>query len=742
MDRRDFYYRQKVLEGELDAAFDGSEDADRDFAKDLGVRDNSSPAIYGGIMWGFTPTFMSGLLVAIDSGVAYDASGQRCYISSSKTVSVSATGICTIGAGGVATGGESTTPTSGYERIVSIFAVFDRDLDDERYDGYNNRVLFERNESFHFYLSMGAEKVIGGSTPVPPARETDKHLLADVWIENPAGTTKVKGDPTPTVGDDATDHISTYRKEWLLNLTATNSPYKNIIAGRIREAILAMLNLYNDHVAGLEDIHLAEAIAMTDSSAPTKLWADTNGGTYIGSTNVFQAFENILTDLAKTTTTAGAARIGAKAVTGALATPAAAAKSLTVGTLEAQLTELLVAVNGRVFRGGDSGLTGTFAPATNGGGILGASGYCWDAYIRDLYVTGGISLTGTIGSHLIPSADSTYDIGTDSIRWRKAYLDSLDCTGAVTITGAVTLGSGASFSAEDVAACYFDGVIAEDLQVTGMTTLFAGDTHDGFTLRPQISADPTTGGWLARIKSQLVDGSGNDWLRVSKFGDVSPGPFFHDNFQYVTRTPSTVLGTHLPANKWEEITPTYSAYIYEVVGTGDRRCFHMKPDSAIAATAMLAIRTGGSWPIGALYGLHATFTMGVSDVMPNAGEQLTFQLRGDAYGSYVIIRIDSGGAFGMFYNGAALATGVVNLIGGAPTINIPYSFRISVLTSNKVLVQGPSNEEYLIPSSGSINAAEHCRGRFQYLTESGSSSGGGGALYEVWINEQRPRDLD
>lgn len=161
-DRRDFYYRQKVTEGELDAAFDALEAADRTIIKDLG---------FTGVASGLAVSQHAGvadLTVDVTLGTAHDPDGQRIRIPTGQTVNlaVDSNSVSTAVAG---------APNA---RVVSLFAVFARALSDPRIDGNSNTVYFVRAESFAFRVVMGNEALLG--TEVAPALAADAILLADV----------------------------------------------------------------------------------------------------------------------------------------------------------------------------------------------------------------------------------------------------------------------------------------------------------------------------------------------------------------------------------------------------------------------------------------------------------------------------------------------------------------------------------------------------------------------------------
>jgi len=407
-DRKNFYYRQKVLEAELDGAFDGLEAADLALTLDQDLCARTPPAdksSYGGITSGFTVTHAGDLDFDITAGSAYDEQGRRAATASTLQLTVSNQGDTAIGAAGTPTGA-SAEPTLGNERWVTAYLVYDRLESDERYDGYNYPIYFERAESFHFNVVAGSEKAIGSLLDADkPARESGKLLVFDARIKNEAGTTVY-------VSHDVD------RKEWFLNLTAANLPNLTIESkGNVRDAIKILLDHINDHVGGLTNLHPASVIETTITS----LWADGVKGAYGLSTVLSDALNNLMEDLNSTTEPAGVKHLGAKAQAPGLTAPPptqASPAELSAGTLEDQLTELLEAVNGRIFRGGDSGITGVLSPETDGT-ALGTTANSWDVLARDLTVKGDLR------SDLKPVTDGMGNLGAPLRRFSDIYTNNL-----------------------------------------------------------------------------------------------------------------------------------------------------------------------------------------------------------------------------------------------------------------------------------------------------------------------------
>lgn len=432
-DRRDYYFRQIVMEDELDAGFEGLEQADLQITKDIGLnRDDSNPGEYGGIMWGFGSSTVSGLTVRIQPGAAFDENGRIVTFASAIDVSLTKDGFTDppgAGSGGTLTPvGSDTDPGVGNERWVTLYVTWDRDLQDLRTDGTNQQVYFEQNDSFKFNVVAGTVKTIGALlTTDKPARVAENHLLVDVHIKNDAGTLSI-------VSRDED------RKEVFFNVAASGAPNKSLIAGNqttpgtIRKLVKDFLQYYNDHVGGTADQHTSTTVAWPGATT----WADGTAGAYGVSTNVNDALNNLPADLKATTDPAGAKRIGAKAQSGSF-TPAnshATAQSLTAGTLEAQLTELQTAVNSRVARTGDDGIGGPLTPTTDGTD-LGTAANSWDLLAND------VTVKGAAKSDVVPDGNGTRTLGAPASRWKAQLADTtIGGTGLLVDAGGIEVDAG------------------------------------------------------------------------------------------------------------------------------------------------------------------------------------------------------------------------------------------------------------------------------------------------------------
>jgi hypothetical protein len=297
--RKNFFFRQRVSEAELDSAFDDLEQADHHLAGDLGFVGILANAVVS------PHAPVPNLTVDVSGpGTALDQLGQRIFFSGLQSVNVAQDD------NGVAT----EVSAANKERVVSIFVMFDRTLSDPRVDGNSQTVFFQRDESFKFVVAQSAEAPAGEA--VPPALRSDAILLADV----------VRRFEQAQIGGDT---ISTARRQDAFVLSGAP---RAIRRGLTKEAVADLLGFYNAHVAGTADRHPAAAI---DYAGGNAAWAD---GGQNPATTVEAQIDKIIADLAAE---GGSAKIGAAATAG---TP----RALGAGSVKSQLDALLGFVNGHI----------------------------------------------------------------------------------------------------------------------------------------------------------------------------------------------------------------------------------------------------------------------------------------------------------------------------------------------------------------------------------------------------------
>lgn len=317
--RKNFYFRQRVSEAELDSAFDGLEAADHHLAGDLGF----VGVLANAVVSPHAP--VPNLTVDVSGpGTALDQLGRRIFFSGLQNVNVAQDD------NGVAT----EVSAANRQKIVSVLLMFDRTLSDPRVDGNSQTVFFQRDEGFKFVVVQGAEAATGEA--VPPALRGDALLLADV----------VRRFNQPQIGTDA---ISMARRQDAFVLAGAP---RAIRRGQTTEAIADLLGFYNAHVGGAADRHPAAAI---DYAGGNTAWAD---GGQNPATTVEAQIDKIISDLALE---GGGAKIGTAATAG---TP----RALVAGSVKSQLDALLGFVNGHL-----TASTGAHGSAT----IVHAAGPNW-----------------------------------------------------------------------------------------------------------------------------------------------------------------------------------------------------------------------------------------------------------------------------------------------------------------------------------------------------------------------------
>lgn len=674
MDRRDYYYRQKVLEAELDAGFAGAETAERALAVDYDYVARTPPAEkenFGGIMWGLEASFGGGLDVLIEPGAAYGELGIRVGLPTGVNVTLSNEGDTQIGQG--ATGdGAAIALASNQECWVTIFLRFDRLLSDQRYDGYNNLVYHQRDESMYFTIEKGVTRTIGALTAGDkPARKQYHTLLADVHMKNTGGGIFIN---TLDVDPD-TKRVEYYFDYVASNLIHGNPPQRIRSKYNIRDVAVAQLEMYNDHIAGLEDQHLAVDIQWT----ATQAWAD---GTSVASTDVLNAINEVISDLAVKqpagVASSGAKKIGTRAMVGGAAhEDATNPYSMAQTDIQTILDQLTEQINARVFRGADLGIGGPLGPSVHGGELGDSGGNKWDAFLRDLYVTRYLK-TG-----LIPEVadDNALDMGTAAARMRNIFAGNLlqndgltDLNGNLDVAGEST---------------FHDKVTVDAPNGDhGLVATFNGAAADGKNL-VQINK------WYAAL---------SDFLTLSKTGaPCLPTGHYEDMNKYTSwNIPSTVVTDHLPEESYSGGGDAAGAYSYEMNNfyPGEGRSFQM---SGPASTVGHVHGPG-------LYGLDSNTVMFecsfvVSSATLNSFETAYIGLEDYGFSQIVAFKLRKATDAGFFgyikaANPATEVVGTVNLLPGNHAADTLYTLRFIVLSDTQVYFEGPGGSEVVVHSPG------------------------------------------
>ena len=160
MDRVDFFFGQPVTEAELDLAFQLAEDADRNFALDIGV-----VGIADGLV--VSEQGPPALSVDVTDGAAYDDLGRRLKAAAAFEVDLSQD----------SNGLPSEPALGGNERWISIFVRFIRVETEERTDDNNQQIWWRQSESHEVIVRLGAEA--GSGLATRPSLVSGEVLLAD-----------------------------------------------------------------------------------------------------------------------------------------------------------------------------------------------------------------------------------------------------------------------------------------------------------------------------------------------------------------------------------------------------------------------------------------------------------------------------------------------------------------------------------------------------------------------------------
>lgn len=252
MERRDYYLEQLLTEGELDAGFDGAEQAIWDLAADM---------LLTGVLSGLAVSESSppALTVDVTLGSAYDQAGRRIRVDQDQDDFD-----CTVDENSIPT----TVVTPGQERWLSLFAEYDRVLSDERIDGASQTVYFVRAEGFKLVIRQGAEAV---APAVKPALDPNLVLLADIKL--------VEGQASILNAD-----IDTSRRQDFVIYSASQISFSDaglaVLAGTDVQAAIASADAelasrgvqLDNHVAGAAQRHPGSDIDVSDGS-----WSALNG---------------------------------------------------------------------------------------------------------------------------------------------------------------------------------------------------------------------------------------------------------------------------------------------------------------------------------------------------------------------------------------------------------------------------------------------------------------------------------
>lgn len=168
MDVFDFYFKEVVTQGVMDWAFDRVQTGMHGLSLDNGLT-----GILGGLGVQQHAPMPDKSVDVIGPGYACDPEGQRIYIPDALTV---------VDCSQDEFGTDTNPPTLTFERYISIFARFKRDLTAPALDGNNITVWTKQLESFELFVRIGAEAAAGTAVPAPLM--ADAVLLMDILVTN------------------------------------------------------------------------------------------------------------------------------------------------------------------------------------------------------------------------------------------------------------------------------------------------------------------------------------------------------------------------------------------------------------------------------------------------------------------------------------------------------------------------------------------------------------------------------
>ena len=271
MNKHDYYFKQLLTEAELDEGFDKVEEAILDQQAKSGV----SGIVSGLVVSPHAPT--PDLSVDISAGTAYDNQGRRIVNNTLFVLD------CTKDYQN-----QPVTLGVGQEVWLLIVAEYEIDLDTPRTDGLSNTVYFDKSDSCIFKVIKGIAANIGLAVKPNPA--ANQVLLADV--KRTHGDNDISSlDILTTSGVGRTAQAF-----YLTNAGNTLRRYN------VKDAIYDILGM----------LSVISGSGVTFSG--TTYWHDDNVLPGLSSTNVQNAINEIVNDLAVTSGNGGADKIGIAAI--------------------------------------------------------------------------------------------------------------------------------------------------------------------------------------------------------------------------------------------------------------------------------------------------------------------------------------------------------------------------------------------------------------------------------------------
>jgi len=257
MDRYDFFFRQRVTEGEMDGAFDAVESA---------LETWRSLWLSGVKLGAFTDppedateSTPQDMTITIPGPLrAWDAYGRFLYVADAETV---------VDCSEDYQGNPTAVALAGNERWVTVVAVFDRELSDPREDGNGDTVYYSRAESVVFKVYRGEEALIGAA--VQPAVQTGDVILADVllnWNDLTIANADLDHDRRQMVRSGYDHHTALHDVSGLANFTPADDGTA-ATGPTVATAIVAVDDWMTGHLSGTGDHHDADTIDFDNAAS-------------------------------------------------------------------------------------------------------------------------------------------------------------------------------------------------------------------------------------------------------------------------------------------------------------------------------------------------------------------------------------------------------------------------------------------------------------------------------------------
>lgn len=546
--RLEYFFRQRVSEAELNLGFEQLERADRNLAADVGIR---------GIIAGAVPVAhdpVADLTIDLTApGRAYDALGQRVFFGAGQRFD------CSVDYQGIPT----EVLQAGQERWLGVFLRFARLLSDPRTDGNSQELFFRHDESFELVVRQGAAAPAGTAHKV--ALEPDELLVCDV--RRVFGQDQILAEHIDTARRQAfvfaaAEHVGVEAGTWTrleparetvqAALDATDAEFAALadqtdpaqgaalvgsapvagtpdalLAGSLRNQLVALLGFLNAHLTDTDAAHAAIAIA-----AAVHGWLTTE--------TVQAQLAELVAGLDALT---GATRVQDDAITIAPPEGFEPYNVLAAGTLRAQLTALLTYLN-RVWTVLTTAGPGYGSYAVGNEAIAGTPNAVVEGTVRSALV----ALLGFVNAHLndTVAAHASGAIATEDQDWMTGATLYTQLGGIPNKLGSYGVGSGGARKVGQEGYTHTEG--------DKTTSINFGTLHDALQSLVQH---------VVHHRGQSGDNADHDGLyaRVAEQGEFTASAST-DYMKYTTVTghaPPIVTVYYLDASRWV------------LVGTGPRK---------------------------------------------------------------------------------------------------------------------------------------------------------------------------